>query len=235
MICARYWDIPYQWKERTMKSKPNLLEPLLASLLTLDWEISGDTIQKFEKELLVLKKKLTDDADSKGLIGLALPVCNYLRVRKGSASPASMQFLHEATRTLHLFRRDKKLGVSARRKVVKSLLSKFQTLLTDVQRINSAAVRATRAKSKEAALPSSPKSAVKTKSKKKADTPVRKVRKQTATVEVLKVIASHKKGVELAKLKRRTGFADSTISGILSKAVKEGKVKRIGRGVYIAV
>jgi predicted transcriptional regulator of viral defense system len=75
---------------------------------------------------------------------------------------------------------------------------------------------------------------VKTKTKKKAKTPVRKVKKQTATTEVLKVIASHKKGIELAKLRRRTGFADSTIRGILSKAIKEGKVKRIGRGVYVA-
>jgi uncharacterized membrane protein len=217
-----------------MKPKPNLLEPLLASLLTLDWEISGDSIRKFEKELVVLKKKLSGDADSKGLIELALPVCNYLRVRKGSASPASMQFLHEATRTLHLFRRDKKLGVSARREVVKGLLSKFQSLLADVQRINSAVVRATRPKPKEAALPLSPKTAVKTKTKKKAKTPVLKVKKQTAATEVLKVIASHKKGVELSKLRKSTGFADSTISGILSRAIKEGKVKRIGRGVYIA-
>lgn len=234
MICARYRDISYLWKESTMKPKPNLLEPLLASLLTLDWEISGDSIQKFEEELVALKKRLSDDADSKGLIVLALPVCNYLRVRKGSASPASMQFLHEATRTLHLFQRDKKLGVSARRKVVNSLHSKFQTLLADVQRINSAVVRVTRPKPKAAALPSSPKTAVKTKTKKKTKPPVRRVKKQTATTEVLKVIASHKKGVELAKLRRRTGFADSTIRGILSKAIKEGKVKRISRGVYVA-
>jgi hypothetical protein len=84
-----------------MKQKVDVLEPLKASLLTLDWEISPETIGKFEKELEGLKEKLAKDPYSKKLIELSLPICNYLRVRKGSASPASMQFLHAATRTLH--------------------------------------------------------------------------------------------------------------------------------------
>lgn len=220
-----------------MKPKPDLLEPLMASLLTLDWEISGDSIQKFEKELAALKQKLRNDPHSKGLIEAALPVCNYLRVRRGAASPASMQFLHEATRTLHFFRREKKLGVPQRKTVLKRLLVKFQDLMADVQRINSAVARATRPQPKKAALPSAPKTKAKAKPKKKAvvkKTAVRKEKKQTATTQVLKVVASHKKGVDLAKLRGRTGFADSTIRGILSKAIKEGKIKRIGRGVYVA-
>ncbi len=61
-----------------MKPKVDLLEPLLASLLTLDWEITPESIQKFEKELKLLRKKLSDDSHSKELIELALPVCMQL-------------------------------------------------------------------------------------------------------------------------------------------------------------
>ena len=133
-----------------MKSKPEMMESLMASLLTLDWEISPQTIRKFEQELEVLKEKIGDDPHSKKLIDLTLPICNYLRVRKGSASPASMQFLHEATRTLHLFRKKRKLAVAERKKTIKSLVDKFGKLMADVQRINFTLAQATRPKSPQA-------------------------------------------------------------------------------------
>ena len=53
-----------------MKQKVDVLEPLKASLLTLDWEISPETIGKFEKELEGLKEKLAKDPYSKKLIEL---------------------------------------------------------------------------------------------------------------------------------------------------------------------
>ena len=62
-----------------MTRKPHMLEPLMASLLTLDWEISSQTISKFEKELELLKEKVGYDPYSKKLIDLTLPICNYLR------------------------------------------------------------------------------------------------------------------------------------------------------------
>ncbi len=89
------------------------------------------------------------------------------------------------------------------------------------------------------------KAAVKPKAKKKA--PVRKVaarkrkkvrvkkeKKLTATAQVLKVIKGHRKGADITRLKKRTGFAETKIRAIVYRAYKEGKVKRIGRGVYIS-
>lgn len=60
----------------------------------------------------------------------------------------------------------------------------------------------------------------------------KKVRKLTDTAQVLKVIKGHRKGVDISKLKKRTGLADSKIRAIVYRASKEGKIKRIGRGVY---
>ncbi len=64
--------------------------------------------------------------------------------------------------------------------------------------------------------------------------PARKARRLTDTAQVLKVIKRHKKGVDLKKLRDRTGFQDDKIRGIVSRACKTGKIKRVSRGVYIA-
>ena len=89
------------------------------------------------------------------------------------------------------------------------------------------------------------KPAVKAKPKKQKRAPVRKkiivrkvkevkkAKKLTATDEVLKIIKRHKKGVDIAKLKNNTGFADTKLRMIVSRAYKQGKIKRIARGVYV--
>ena len=198
-----------------MKQKVDMLESLKASLLTLDWEISPQTIRKFEEELEGLKARLAKDPYSKKLIELSLPICNYLRVRKGSASPASMQFLHAATRTLHYFRQRRQPAVAERKKAIKNLIGKFGDLMADVKKINMVVAKATPKKKAPAKKPA-----------------VRKVRKQSPTVVVLKVIKSHKKGIDIPTLKKITGLPDNSIRNILYRASKEGKIKRIRRGVY---
>ena len=200
-----------------MKQKVDVLEPLKASLLTLDWEISPQTIRKFEKELEGLKEKLAKDRYSERLIELSLPICNYLRVRKGSASPASMQFLHAATRTLHHFRQKRQPAVAERKKAVKNLIDKFKDLMADVKKINMVVANATAAPKK------------KTPAKKPA---IRKIRKQSPADVVLRTIKGHKRGVDIATLKKITGLPDNSIRNILYRAGKEGKIERISRGVY---
>ena len=69
---------------------------------------------------------------------------------------------------------------------------------------------------------------------KRKKTKSKKAKKVTDTAQVLKVVKGHKKGVDITKLKKRTGFADAKIRAIVHKAYKEGKVKRIGRGIYVS-
>ena len=61
----------------------------------------------------------------------------------------------------------------------------------------------------------------------------KKARKLSDTAKVLQVISGHKKGVDIPKLVKRTGFADSKIRAIVYRSNKEGKIKRVRRGVYI--
>lgn len=81
------------------------------------------------------------------------------------------------------------------------------------------------------------KAAAKVRAKRKAGIkkpPAGKTRRLTDTAQVLKIIKRHKKGVDLKKLRERTGFQDDKIRGIVSRAFKTGKIKRVSRGVYIA-
>jgi hypothetical protein len=61
----------------------------------------------------------------------------------------------------------------------------------------------------------------------------KKVTKVTATDKVLKIINRSKKGVDIATLKKKTGFEDKKLRNIIFRANKEGKIKRAGRGLYI--
>ena len=88
----------------------------------------------------------------------------------------------------------------------------------------------------EAAKRSKGRTTAKARAKKKVrvkkKVPVLKVRRLTDTAQVLRVIRRHRKGVDLAKLKARTGFQDNKLRDIVSRACKAGKIKRVSRGVY---
>ena len=76
--------------------------------------------------------------------------------------------------------------------------------------------------------------AVKVKPAKKA--PVKKKAvKVTATDQVLKIVNRSKKGVNIATLKKRTGFEDKKLRNIIFRTNKEGKIQRADRGLYIGV
>jgi len=56
----------------------------------------------------------------------------------------------------------------------------------------------------------------------------------TASEVVLRIIKRHKKGVDISKLKDKTGFDDKKIRNIIHREFKQGKIKRYSRGVYIS-
>ena len=56
---------------------------------------------------------------------------------------------------------------------------------------------------------------------------------QTDTDQIVKIIKGSKMGVDLATLRKKTSFGDTKIRNILTKACKQGKIKRSGRGIYV--
>jgi len=73
-------------------------------------------------------------------------------------------------------------------------------------------------------------------SKKKAS-PQKPVVRKTAVLSamdaVLRIIRRYKKGVGISTLKAKTGFDDKKLSNAVHRAVKQGKIRRVRRGVYI--
>ena len=64
--------------------------------------------------------------------------------------------------------------------------------------------------------------------------PVETGRKNSNTSAVLSAIRESKKGITTAELKAKTGLSDRQIWAIADKAKREGKIKKTGRGMYIA-
>jgi hypothetical protein len=64
-------------------------------------------------------------------------------------------------------------------------------------------------------------------------TRMKKAPKMTATEQVLKIVARSKKGVDVPILKAKTGFDDKKVRNIVFRASKEGKIKKVGRGIYV--
>ena len=79
---------------------------------------------------------------------------------------------------------------------------------------------------------------VKAKTTKKASAkkgPVKKkTAKLTATDKVLKIVKGSKRGVNAATLVKKTGFDLNKVRNIIHRTHKQGKIKRVGIGVYIA-
>jgi hypothetical protein len=111
------------------------LADLKESLLTLDWEITPESIRTFEKELNLVSDKLRDDRHSMAVIKMALGVIQYLRAAKESAAPISIQFLHGAIRGLDIFVREPAPADSERSEVMDKLLGQFRRVKAEIQRM----------------------------------------------------------------------------------------------------
>jgi hypothetical protein len=61
----------------------------------------------------------------------------------------------------------------------------------------------------------------------------KKAKTLTATDQVLKVIKRSKKGVNVPMLVNKTGFKDKKIRDIVYRTFKQGRIKRVGTGLYV--
>ena len=61
----------------------------------------------------------------------------------------------------------------------------------------------------------------------------KKTAQPTATEQVLKIINRSKKGVGIKTLMEKTSFNQKKVTNILQRTFKQGKVKRVGKGIYV--
>ena len=62
-----------------------------------------------------------------------------------------------------------------------------------------------------------------------------KAAKKTDTDKVLAIVNRFKKGVDTATLMKKTGFDQKKIRNILSRTLKQGKIARAEKGIYVGV
>ena len=59
--------------------------------------------------------------------------------------------------------------------------------------------------------------------------------KKTDTDKVLAIIQRSKKGVDTAALMKKTGFDQKKVRNILHRTYKQGKITRVGKGIYVGM
>ncbi len=80
---------------------------------------------------------------------------------------------------------------------------------------------------------------IKAKTTKKSPTPAQKdpakknIAQPTATDQVLEIINGSKNGVNIKTLMEKTRFNQKKVTNILQRTYKQGKIKRVGKGVYV--
>jgi putative endonuclease len=67
----------------------------------------------------------------------------------------------------------------------------------------------------------------------KKATAKKKPAQPTATDQVLKIINKSKKGVNIKTLMDKTSFNQKKVTNILQRTFKQGKIKRVGKGIYM--
>jgi len=61
----------------------------------------------------------------------------------------------------------------------------------------------------------------------------KKASQLTATDQILQIVRRSRKGVDVPALKVKTGFDDKKVRNIIFRASKEGKIQKVGRGIYV--
>ena len=111
------------------------------------------------------------------------------------------------------------------KKNITAIGKKLEKLLKAVEKSETKPTKASKAKAVKA---KPAKKAPKSPAKKKAV-------KATATDQVLKIINRSKKGVDTATLMKKTGFDEKKVRNIIFKTLKQGKIKKADRGIYVGV
>jgi hypothetical protein len=120
-----------------------------------------------------------------------------------------------------------KKDLQAVKKDIKALEKKMEKLLNAYEKPQKSKT-AKKAKRKTAKAKTKRAAAVR-----KAAPRKKSAKRTTSTEQILKIIRRSRKGVNVPALKAKTGFEDKKVRNIIFRASKEGKIKKVGRGVYV--
>ena len=114
-----------------------------------------------------------------------------------------------------------KKDLKALQKEIKALEKKMDTLIAAAEKSEKPKV-AKKVKAKSTTITPAKKASLK-----------KKTAQPTATDQVLKIINRSKKGVNIKNLMEKTSFNQKKVTNILQRTFKQGKIKRVGKGIYV--
>ena len=118
-----------------------------------------------------------------------------------------------------------KKDLMAFKKDLTAIAKKLEKLITAVEKSETKVAEASKPKAVKA-IPA--KKASKAPAKKKTVT-------ASATDQILNIINRSKKGVDTATLMEKTGFDQKKVRNIVFRTMKQGKIKRLEKGIYVGV
>jgi hypothetical protein len=134
--------------------------------------------------------------------------------------------------------RSMKMDFQAITRGLKAAARKMEQIAKKVDKLEKAKVakkRTTKAKAKTTKRVYLKKKATKkAPAKRKAVVRKAKTTRPAATARILTIVKRFKKGVGVPELAKKTRFGDKKVRDILSRSFAQGKVKRVGRGLYAA-
>lgn len=112
--------------EKLTGSSP--LNNLSAIILSMDWEITDDTMNNFLAEIVSLKDKYADNKIVTTFLKLQESVGHYINNKKAEAHPESIQFLHSVYTAFEKTVNSARMEDKEKKKLLKEQINKFSLL-----------------------------------------------------------------------------------------------------------
>lgn len=113
-------------KSSDMKEYP--LKELKAIILSIDWEITEDVMNRLADQVAGLRKRYKDDRIVFMLLQLLGSIGEYIRTNRGKSHPDSFKFLNSLFKKLDKVVRTKGLTESEKKKILSVEVNKYKTL-----------------------------------------------------------------------------------------------------------
>jgi len=120
--------IPQKADGASIDIKEYPLKELKAIILSIDWEITDDVMNRLADQVVGLKKRYKDDRIVFMLLQLLGSIGEHIRTNRGKSHPDSFKFLNSLFKKLDKVVRTKGLTESEKKKILSVEVNKYKVL-----------------------------------------------------------------------------------------------------------
>lgn len=128
------FGINQQQEESEPESKPSVLSNLDSLVLTLDWEISDESIADFLSEVETLQESFAQDKVINGLLKLLSSLGKYIQKRRGDSHPKAINLIQTVYGDLkQIVDKSSELSEKEKRRLLTKDLEYYNKLKTEIK------------------------------------------------------------------------------------------------------